>query len=133
MALVTVASDASMDTSTGSFAPQITGDLYAGEDLFALAAVQLKSDGKVWLANATAADSNAVFLGIVPELYKSGEAVAVYSLGACFRYAASGLTPGAKLYLGATAGRLDTAATTGDAVGTARCITATDIQITRVI
>lgn len=133
MALVTVSSTASMDTSTGSFAPQITGDLYAGEDLFACAAVQLKSDGKVWLANATAADSNAVFLGIVPELYKAGEAVAVYSLGACFRYADSGLTPGAKLYLGATAGRLDTAATTGDAVGVARCINATDIQITRII
>jgi hypothetical protein len=41
------------------------------------------------------------------------------------------LTPGDKYYIGATAGRLDAAATTGDAVGVAQAITSTDIRVTR--
>jgi hypothetical protein len=48
------------------------------------------------------------------------------------RYAASGLTPGALLYL-STAGGLDTAATTGDTTGIAQAINATDIRIVRFI
>ena len=47
MSLITRASTASMDASTGQLAPQITG-LYAGEDLDVAAPCYIKSsDGKV--------------------------------------------------------------------------------------
>jgi hypothetical protein len=41
------------------------------------------------------------------------------------------LTPGDILYIGTTKGRLDTAATTGDATGVAQVITNTDIRVIR--
>ena len=131
MALVTVASDAGLDATSGAVNPQLAGDYYAGEALFACAVVQLKSDGKIWLANGSAADANAMIVGMVPRDYQVGEPVTVFTAGAQFRYAASGLVMGAKLYLGTTAGRLDTAATTGDLVtnGTAQAISATDIRL----
>lgn len=131
MALVTRDAAASMDVSTGMFAPQISGNLIAGEDLDAVSPCYIKnSDGKVYMSNGTAANEAAGFDGFVPRAAKAGQPVTLFGVGARFRYA-SGLTPGAKLYIGATAGRLDTAATTGDAVGVARAINATDIRVTR--
>jgi hypothetical protein len=41
------------------------------------------------------------------------------------------LTPGDVLYIGATAGRLDTAPTAGDIEGVAQVITSTDIRVLR--
>lgn len=133
MANVTIASDAGLDATSGAVNPQLAGDFYAGETLFNTAVVQLKSDGKVWLASGAAADANAVVMGVVFSDYQTGEAVTVFTAGTQFRLAASGLVIGAKLYLSATAGRLDTAATTGDAAaaGTCRCISATDVQLIR--
>lgn len=132
MALVTRDTRASMDTSTGMIAPQISG-LIAGEDLDAVAPCYIKAaDGKVYMSNGTAANEAATFAGFTPVLAKAGEPVTLFALGAIFRYA-SGLTPGQKLYIGATAGRLDTAASVGDAVGVARALTAETIQVTRVI
>lgn len=131
MALVTIASDASVDTVSAQTAPQRTG-LVAGEALLACAPCVLKSDGLVYMSNGTAADASAQFDGFTPRAYQAGDSnVTLLGIGTRMRYAASGLTPGAKLYIGATAGRLDTATTTGDAVGVAKAYSATDIRVTR--
>ena len=129
MALVTRSSDASMDVSTGQFAPQITG-LYAGEALDAAAPCYIKSDGKVWMSNGTAANAAAAVDGFTPRAVKSGEPCTIFGEGARFHYG-SGLTPGATLYLGATAGRLDAAATTGDSTGIVKVVSTTDIVVLR--
>lgn len=130
MALITRASTASMDVSTGMYAPQITG-LVAGEDLAVAAPCYIKaSDGKVYMSNGTSANEAATFFGFTPRAAKSGQAITLFGLGARFNYG-TGLTIGAKYYIGATAGRLDGATTTGDEVGVAVAITATDILVTR--
>lgn len=133
MALVTRDAAASMDASTGMFAPQIT-DLIAGENLDAAAPCYIGSaDGKVYMCNATAAGTQTTrCAGFTPRAALAGQPITLFSVGARFSYG-SALTPGSILYLGATAGRLDTAATTGDAVGVAQVITATDIRVTRAI
>ena len=130
MALVTRAATAQMDVSTGQFAPQITG-LVAGEDLDPAAPCYIKSaDGKVYMSNGTAANEAAEVVGFTPRAVKSGQPVTVFGRGTRFSYG-SGLTPGDRYFIGATAGRLDTAATTGDAVGVAQAITSTDIRVIR--
>jgi hypothetical protein len=130
MALVTPASDVSVDGSTAQFAPQITG-LLAGEDLLAAAPCYIKtSDGKVYMSNGTAANEAAEVVGFTPRAAKSGQAITLFGKGTRFKYG-SALTIGDKLYIAATAGRLDTAATTGDALGVAQVITATDIRVIR--
>ena len=136
MAAVTKASDASIDTITAAKATHIAGDLFAGEDLAACAFCYIKgADGKVYNTDATAADEKARFAGVTPKAVKSGQIVDLLGLGLEFRYTSSGLTPGAMLFLAVTAnkGGLDTAATTGDAVGIAQCINDTDIRITRAV
>jgi hypothetical protein len=135
MALVTIATDASFDTNTASRAPHIAGDMLAGEALLACSPCYIKaSDGKVYMCNATAAATETTRLaGFAPRAVVAGQVVELFGLGTRMRYAASGLTPGAILFLGATAGRLDTAATTGDAVGVAQAVTDTDIRVTRAI
>lgn len=130
MGLVTRASTAQMDVSTGQFAPQITG-LVAGEDLDVAAPCYIKSsDGKVYMSNGTAANEAAEVAGFAPRAVKSGQPVTLFGQGTRFGYG-SGLTPGDVLYVGATAGRLDTAATVGDPEGVAQVITATDIRVLR--
>lgn len=133
MALVTIASDASGDASTLAYAPQVTG-LIAGEDLLACCPCYVKSaDGKVYMSNGTALNEAAEFVGFnVRSGVKAGQPVTLYGLGARMKYA-SGLTPGDILYIGATAGRLDTAATVGDtaAGGTVQIVSATDIRVIR--
>jgi hypothetical protein len=130
MALVTRASTAQMDVSTGQFAPQIAG-LVAGEDLDVAAPCYIKSsDGKVYMCNGTAANEAAEVVGFTPRAVKAGQPVTLFGKGTRFGYG-SGLTPGDVLYVGATAGRLDAAATAGDAVGVAQVITATDIRVLR--
>lgn len=129
MALVT-RSGVSPDASSLLYAPQLPGRL-AGEDIDAGAPCYIKaSDGLVYMSNGTAANEAATLFGFAPRSAKSGEPITLFGRGVKFRYG-SGLTIGAKLYIGATAGRLDTAATTGDAVGVARVISANDIQVTR--
>lgn len=130
MALVTRASTAQMDVSTGQFAPQITG-LVAGENLDVAAPCYIKSsDGKVYMSNATAANEAAEVAGFTPRAVKSGQPVTLFGKGVRFSYG-SGLTPGDVLYVGATAGRLDTAPTVGDVEGVAQVLTATDIRVLR--
>lgn len=130
MALITRSTNASIDTNTAMYAPQISG-LIAGEDLDMASPCYIKSsDGKVYMSNGTAANEAAEVIGFTPRSVKSGEPVTVFGKGARFRYG-TGLTPGDKYYIGATAGRLDSAATTGDSTGVAQAITSTDIRVIR--
>lgn len=134
MALVAAApTTTTVETISAAHASQIPAStgLKAGEDLLAAAPCYIKaSDGKVYMSNGTAANEAAEIDGFTGKSYKSGEPVSLWGRGAIFEYG-TGLTPGAILYLGATAGRLDTAATTGDAVGVARTINAKYIRVTR--
>lgn len=131
MAVVTRSSSAGMDTTTAMIAPQLTG-LYAGEDLNMLSPCYIKaSDGKVYQSSGAAANEAAKFFGFTPRACRAGQPVTLFGNGTRMGYAASGLTVGAKLYIGATAGTLDTAATTGDAVGVAVAISPTEIVCNR--
>lgn len=131
MALVTRATDASVDASTAMFAPQITG-LLAGEAIDICAPCYIKSsDGLVYMTNATGTTEPSEFVGICPRAALAGQPVTLYGYGTRMRYAASGLTPGDILYAAATAGRLDTAATVGDTLGTVQVLTATDVRVVR--
>jgi hypothetical protein len=130
MALVTRDSAASIDMSSAIYAPQIP-DLYAGEDLDMAAPCYIKtSDGKVYMSNGTAATEPAEVVGFTARAVKAGQPATLFGKGARFRYGSS-LNPGDKYYIAATAGRLDTAATTGDAVGVAQAVTSTDIRVIR--
>jgi hypothetical protein len=135
MALVTPATNPgpSPDTSAILLVPPIVG-LFAGEDLLAVAPCYIKtSDGKVYQSNGTAATEPAEFAGVTARATKSGQPVTLYGLGSQFRYATFSGQAGDKLFIAATAGRFDTAATTGDAVGTARVLDTERIQIIRAI
>lgn len=127
MAAVTKATTVGMDASTGEYARHIAG-LLAGADIAAGAPCYINADGKVYEANGVALNAAAVVRGFAPKLYKAGEAVALYGTNARFRWG-SGLTPGASLYLGATSGGLDTAATTGGTAPIAFAIDTTDIMV----
>lgn len=131
MALVTKATDANFDAASAMYCPQISGRTAgAAIDIFAPCYIR-SSDGAVLMTNATAFNEAAEIIGFAPRAYASGETnVTLYGAGLKIRYA-TGLTPGDVLYLGATAGRLDTAPTVGDPFGVAVCVTATMILATR--
>lgn len=129
MALVTKNSDAHVDASTAMMAPQLSGDLIAGEDLDSVAPCRIHTDGKVYMSDGSAADAEAKVDGFTPVSYKAGMAVTLYGPGTRFSYG-TGLTPGANLYLhDAADGKLNTAATTGGTAVIARAVSATDIVI----
>jgi hypothetical protein len=128
MALLDRNTDASVDTSTALVGPQLSGDLIAGENLDAVAACRIHTDGKVYHSDGSAADAEAKVDGFTPKAYKAGQAVTLYGPGVRFGYG-SAMTPGANFYLSATDGRLDTAATTGGTAVIARAVSATDIVI----
>lgn len=134
MALLTAApTTTTVETVSAAHATQIPASLglVAGEALLAAAPCYIKAgDGKVYMSNGTAANEAAELDGFTGKTYASGDPVTLWGRGAIFQYGV-GLTPGAPYFIGATAGRLDTAATTGDAVGVARSISATHIRITR--
>lgn len=131
MALVTRSSTASLDASTGMYAGQITGDLYAGEALDPAAPCYVKaSDGLVYMSNGTAATEPARVHGFTPKAYAAGEPVTLFGIGARFGYdRAGGLTQSQPLYVGATKGRLDSAATTGGTAPTAYAVSPYDIVV----
>lgn len=112
-----------LDTSTGEFAPQIY-DYPAGVAIESGQAVTL-TNGRLELAAGA-----ANILGFAGRTVRAGQRLTVFGPGARFG-GYSGLTPGALLYVGATAGTLDNA-TGAVGVGTrpvARAVTATDIQV----
>lgn len=121
-----------MDVSTGALAAQITG-LFAGENLLTVAPCYIKtSDGLVYMSNGTAATEPAEFVGFTPRAVVSGQPVTLFSIGACFRYGAFSGQAGDLLYIATTAGRLDTAATTGGVVAVARILDTSRIQCIRI-
>jgi hypothetical protein len=134
MAAVTKASDAHIDANTAKKAGHLAGDFIAGENLAACDFCYIKaSDGLVYkTTGATLGGENSRCAGITPKAVLAGQVVDLLSAPLVMRYAASGLSPGALLFL-STAGGLDTAATTGDTTGIAQAINATDIRIVRFI
>lgn len=100
----------------------------AAADLTAGDMVYLTSTGTLAKADGTAATAPALSVGMVPKAYKSGEKAVAYA-GVEFKYAASGLTIGARYYVSATAGSLDDAATTGGTVPVAFAVSATNIFV----
>lgn len=86
------------------------------------------STNGVMLANGSAANYEAQAFAIAAGDAQPGEAVTLYR-DVVFHYGAN-LTPGAAYYLAATAGRLDTAPTTGGTVPVARAIDKTRILFT---
>jgi hypothetical protein len=131
MTLVTKATDASIDAASALYAPQISGQT-AGEALDAFAPCYIKqSDGLIYMSNATNADEAAGLDGFTARAYAVGDSnVTLFGRGLKMRYA-TGMTPGAMLYIGATAGRLNDAVTTGDGAGVARVVSATVIRVIR--
>jgi hypothetical protein len=131
MADVTRVATASGDTTHLQKVPQVSGDLYAGEVLAAVAACYIKSaDGKVYNSIGTAVNEAARCHGFTARAVDAGQPVTLYRIGARFQYG-SGLTIGAMYYISATAGGglLADAPTTGGLLAIAEAITATDIQI----
>ncbi len=135
--MTVVTRGASLSIDTGQAVQVVAGNIYAGEDLDAVAPCYIKSDGKIYMCDGVADAEAAKFVGFTAREIKSGEPVTLFGCGSRFKYG-SGLTPGAMLYLAAVdiynndAGRLDTAATTGDTKGTAMVVSATDILVCRV-
>lgn len=131
MALVTRIAGASGDTNQLKKCPHITG-LMTGEAIDGGAPCYIDSTtGSIFMCDGTAADQKAVIAGWAPRDAILGEPLTLFGIGARFSYSSGTLTPGQKLYLGTTKGRLDTAATTGDAVGAAQAVNTTDIRATR--
>lgn len=127
MALVTRGDAASIDSIQGQKAPYISA-LTAGEDLDALAPCYVAADGTVRMSNGTGDDAAAKCHGFTPKAYRSGQAVSLYGPGTRAEYG-SDLTPGQALYVGATAGRLDSAATTGGLAPVAVAVNAREIVV----
>jgi hypothetical protein len=128
MALITRSASAGPDIGSLQRAPQVAGDLYAGEALDAAAPCYVSSDGLVYMSNGTTNNAAAKVRGFTPRAVAVGQPVTLYGAGARFGYG-SGLTPGALYYVGATAGRLDTGATTGGLTPVAWALNTTDIVV----
>lgn len=105
---------------------KITG-LLAGEAIAAGDACYIKSDGKVWRSIGTAANAAAKCDGFALVATAVGEAVTLI-FDVNVRYGAS-LTPGARYYIGAAAGALADAATTGGTAPVAFAVDATRIHV----
>ena len=100
----------------------LTGEAVAAGDL-----CYIKSDGKVWRSNGTSVAAQAVCVGIAAEACAVGEACTIL-WNVNVRYGA-GLTPGARLYVSATAGAIDDAATTGGTAPIGYVVDATRVHI----
>ncbi len=117
-----------LDASSGQVAPQVY-DHSAGEAIESGQPVYYRaSDGKLYRASGAAANEAANVLGFAGRTVKAGMKLTLFGKGARFG-GFNGLTPGTKLYLGATVGSLDTAATTGGTAPVAVAVTATDIVV----
>jgi hypothetical protein len=101
--------------------------LLAGEAIAAGDLCYIKSDGKIWRSNGTAATAPAKFRGIALEACAVGEAVTIMH-HVTMRYG-SGMTPGADLFVSATAGAIDDAATTGGTAPIGFVVDATRIYV----
>lgn len=128
MPLITRSARANIDANSAMKSPQITA--ICGEDIDAIAPMYIGADGKWYMSDGTAVNAAAAVDGWAPKAMKAGETLTGYGPGLIMKYG-SGLTPGATYYLGATKGRLDSAATPGDNAGVARAIDDTHIRALR--
>lgn len=129
MAAVTKASTASPDASTASVAPQLSG-FVAGEAIEACMPCYIKAaDNKIYMSNGTANNAAAKVDGWSMQAAAAGQGVSLYGPGLRIMQYSTGLTVSSLLYLGTTAGKLDTAATTGGLTAIAKATSATDIVI----
>jgi hypothetical protein len=127
MATVAKSGTPSLATTVPCPAHTISG-LYAGEALAAGDLAYIKaSDGKVYKSDGSAADAEAKVDGMVLQAAPIGEAVSLY-FDVTVRYGA-GMTPGARLYLSATDGLIDDAATTGGTAPIGFVVDATRIRV----
>lgn len=92
-------------------ANQKISELLAGEDLDSADPGYIKSDGKVWKSTGAAANAAAKVDGWVPTPAKAGAAVTLVH-GVVWGWTNTA-TPGTELFLGATAGAVADAASTG--------------------
>jgi hypothetical protein len=120
---------AHFDASQALYAPQITGNMVAGENLDPVSPCYIKAaDGKVYMSDGTAVAEAAKVDGWTGKAYKAGQSVTLLGIGTRYRFSAGTLTPGQNLFLGAGKGTLADAATTGGTVIIARAINSTDIR-----
>jgi len=124
MALIAKSGTPSLCTPYPSHENAVTG-LLAGEAIAAGDVCYIAADGTVMRSNGTAAGVAGVAFGMAAGATPIGEAVTIFRRSN-FHYGA-GLTPGTPLFVAATAGQLDTAATVGGTVVVARTIDATRI------
>lgn len=129
MAAITKSTDVSMDPVSGMFASTISGKI-AGEAIAKGDMCYIKgSDGKIYRSINTAANEAANCHGLAFAAAAAGEAVTLYGAGAIWEYG-TGLTPGAAVYLGASAGGLADAAGTGHPTPVGHVVDAQRIRIT---
>jgi hypothetical protein len=132
MALVAISAKASPEVGSIQRSPQVIGE--AGENILLGAPCYMHTDGKIFMADGTAANAKTKVVGFAVRQANSGEPVTLHGVGSVFYYADAAQTPAAILYLGTTAGRLDTATTTGDSVGVAQVLAdGRSIRVTRAI
>jgi hypothetical protein len=109
---------------------QIASGLIAGAAIDAMAPCYIKqADGLVYMSNGTGSNEAASVHGWCPRAAAVGQPVTLFGQGTRFGYADATLTPGAVYFLGATGGRVDTAATVGDTFGIAIALTSSDIIV----
>lgn len=112
MATVAVSGTPSLATPVPCPAHRVGSGFLAGEAITAGQPCYIKaSDGKVYVSTGAAANAAAKVDGFAAQATAAGEAVTLLT-DVDFRYGA-GMTPGTRLYLGATAGILADAASTG--------------------
>lgn len=98
--------------------------IVAGEAIAVGDSIYIKSsDGKWWRSTGAANDANAASWGIALDDYEVGEVVKDYARPGCLLRYGSGLTPGARYYVSATAGAIADAASTGGLLPVARALT----------
>lgn len=118
--------DVSYDASMAQLSRILSGDYEAGEDIDPGAPCCIRSDGKVYMSDATANNANARVHGFSLRDYLTGETVTLLGPGVQFRYG-TGMTPGDPVFVSTTPGALDTAAQVGSPNPVGWSPTATDV------
>lgn len=108
--MATIAKKTAPNHSTPVNVPQFLGT--AGENLALYAPCYIAADGLVYMSNGTAANAAAVVHGFNVRDARDGQPVTLFRDGLVLNYA-DALTPGQPVYLGAGAGLIADAATTG--------------------
>lgn len=131
MALIVRRARPNYDGSQLLTSPQVTGSLYAAEDLPAACPCYIDTDLKAHKSSGAANDKKARVDGLTFTDHKAGEAITLHGVGNRIRYSDGLLTPGADIYLSATAGELEDAPTPGSPLPLARAINTNELRIVR--